>query len=280
MSRVFGWGAVLAAGFLLAAPGIWAQGANTADVGITINPNGSRLGIGGQDVSAERARALKLKDTRGAEVTMVGDNTPASRAGLKPGDVILEFNGKPVGGWEELRHVVGNTPAGSKVKLEVWRDGQMTSLMAVTERATYIETPGGVVNFGGVTLAMPPMPPAPPPMPNIAIDIPTIVTVVHCTTLGVDEETLQPEGQLADFFGVREGVLVKAVERDSAGEKAGMKAGDVIVKVGESKVRSTREVTAALREARPDHNLPVTVMRNKKETVLSVTPEETRGMRR
>jgi len=273
--RVLELGAALMA-MSLATPGTWAQNATSAHAGVTINTNGSRLGIGGQDVTAERGKALKLKDTRGAEVTMVGENTPASRAGLKPGDVILEFNGKAVPGWEELRRMVGNTPAGSEVKLGVWRNGQMTTLTATTERQTYVETPGGIVDFGGVTLTIPPM----PPMPNVSIDIPTIVTMVRCSSLGVEEESLQPDGQLAEFFGVHAGVLVRSVSQDSPAEKAGIKAGDVIVKIGDNKVSSAREVNAVLREARPDRALPVVVVRNKKETALSVLLENSRNPHR
>jgi len=281
MRRVSAFVAALLAGTSLAAPSVWGQqNATSARAnGITINTNGSRLGIGAQDVTADRAKVLKLKEARGVEVTMVGDNTPASRAGLRPGDAIVEFNAKPVAGLQELLRMLGGTPAGSEVKLGVWRNGHLTTIAAVTERQTYLETPAGTIDFGGVTVTIPPIPPM-PPLPNVSIDIPTIVAMVHCTSLGVDEETLQPDGQLADFFGVREGVLVKAVSHDSPAEKAGMKAGDVIVKVGDSKVASTRDVNVALREARPDRSLTVMVMRNRKETSLNVNLEDPRNMRR
>ncbi|HUA61739.1 MAG TPA: PDZ domain-containing protein [Verrucomicrobiae bacterium] len=281
MRRVSAFVAALLAGTSLAAPSVWGQqNATSARAnGITLNTNGSRLGIGAQDVTADRAKVLKLKEARGVEVTMVGDNTPASRAGLRPGDAIVEFNAKPVAGLQELLRMLGGTPAGSEVKLGVWRNGHLTTIAAVTERQTYLETPAGTIDFGGVTVTIPPIPPM-PPLPNVSIDIPTIVAMVHCTSLGVDEETLQPDGQLADFFGVREGVLVKAVSHDSPAEKAGMKAGDVIVKVGDSKVASTRDVNVALREARPDRSLTVMVMRNRKETSLNVNLEDPRNMRR
>ena len=281
MRRVSAFVAALLAGTSLAAPSVWGQqNATSARAnGITLNTNGSRLGIGAQDVTADRAKVLKLKEARGVEVTMVGDNTPASRAGLRPGDAIVEFNAKPVAGLQELLRMLGGTPAGSEVKLGVWRNGHLTTIAAVTERQTYLETPAGTIDFGGVTVTIPPIPPM-PPLPNVSIDIPTIVAMVHCTSLGVDEETLQPDGQLADFFGVREGVLVKAVSHDSPAEKAGMKAGDVIVKVGDSRVASTRDVNVALREARPDRSLTVMVMRNRKETSLNVNLEDPRNMRR
>jgi len=272
-------GTALLAGMSFCAPGGWAQGASSPHSGITINTNGSRLGIGVVDVTPDRAKALKLKEERGAEITMVGDNSPASKAGLKPGDVILDFDGKPVQGREHLQKLVGETPAGSDVKIGIWRNGQYSKLMATTARATFVETQGGTIDFGGVTVTIPPMPPM-PPMPSVNVDIPTMVTLIHNSTLGLDQETLQPDGQLAEFFGVKDGVLVRSVTRDSPADKAGLKAGDVIVKMGDSRVSNSRDIAATLHTARPDRGLPVTVVRNKKEVALSVTMEDRRNARR
>ena len=117
-------------------------------------------------------------------------------------------------------------------------------------------------------------------MPSVNIDIPSMVTLVRSSALGLEEETLPADGQLADFFGVKEGVLVRSVTHESPAEKAGLKAGDVIVKVGDSKVSTSRDVATALRAARPDRGVPVTVVRNKKEVALSVTLEDRRNARR
>ena len=78
----------------------------------------------------------------------------------------------------------------------------------------------------------------------------------------------------ADFFGVKEGVLVKSVEEDSAAEKGGIKAGDVVVKVGDAKVSTTEDITRALHSLKDGKTaLNVVVVRNKKETTLAVTIE-------
>jgi serine protease Do len=246
---------------------------------VRVFANGSRLGIGVADLTSERAKALKLKEERGAEVTMVGDDSPASRAGIKPGDVILDFNGKPVQSMGNLQELVAGTPAGTEVKIGIWRNGQYAALTATTGRRTLIETPGGMIDFGGFTVNIPPMPPF-PAMATVNIDIPTVITMVHSPLLGLDEEALQPDSQLAEFFGVKEGVLVKSVARDSPADKAGFRAGDVIVKMGDAHVSNTRDVASALRVARPDRGLPVTVVRNKKEVALSVTMEDRRNARR
>jgi len=276
MRDLLGLGMAVLAGMSFCTPGGWAQSAPENRILVF---KGSRLGIGVADMTSERAKALKLKDVRGAEVTMVRDDSPASKAGLKPGDVILDFNGKPVQSMANLQELVAGTPAGTEVKIGIWRDGQYTVLTAVTERRTVIETPGGMIDIGGVTVNIPPMP-SMPFMPTVSFDIPTIVTMVHSSVLGLDEESLQPDGQLAEFFGVKDGVLVKSVARESPAERAGFKAGDVIVKMGDGKVSNTGDVALALRSARPDRGLPVTVVRNKKEVTLNVTMEDRRNARR
>jgi len=278
MRNILGLSMALAAGLSVPAPGGWAQTA-TPRRAIRVYTNGSHLGIGVADLTADRSRALKLKDERGVEVTMVGDDTPASRAGFKPGDVILDYNGKPVQGREDLQELVLATPAGTDVRIGVWRDGQYMTLTATTGRRVMVDTPGGTMDFGSFSVTIPPMPPM-PNGPMLDIDIPKFVSMVHNPLLGTDEESLQPDGQLAEFFGVKDGVLVTSVVRDSPAGKAGLKAGDVIVKMGDARVSNTRDAAAALRAARPDRGLPMTVVRNKKEMSLSVTIEDRRNARR
>jgi serine protease Do len=90
--------------------------------------------------------------------------------------------------------------------------------------------------------------------------------------LGIESETLNP--QLAEYFGVKEGVLVRSVSANSSAEKAGFKAGDVIIRVDGQKVTSPREISSILQAARSRKTLPVTVVRRQKEVVLNVMLEE------
>jgi serine protease Do len=118
------------------------------------------------------------------------------------------------------------------------------------------------------------------PMPNFNmpdIEIPRLQPMYQSPMLGIEGESLGQEEQLADFFGVKDGVLVKAVTRNSAADKAGIKAGDVIVKVDDSRVTSTREITSVLRSVRGKASVNVTVVRNKKEMTLPVTLEAAVG---
>ena len=112
-----------------------------------------------------------------------------------------------------------------------------------------------------------------PAMPNI--DIPQFQMNLQNPMLGIVGEPLGREEQLAEFFGVQEGVLVRSVKKGSAADKAGIKAGDVITKVDDSKVTSSAEITRVLRGLKSKKTFGVTVVRNKKEMPLTVTMEST-----
>ena len=96
---------------------------------------GTYLGVGVADVDGDRARTLKLKEPRGAEVTMVNEDTPAAKAGIRVGDVILEYNGQPVQGTQELQRLVRETPAGRQVKIGLWRNGAPVTLNVTVEES-------------------------------------------------------------------------------------------------------------------------------------------------
>ena len=230
----------------------------------------SFLGIGGVDVDPSRARALKLRDEHGTEITSVLPDSPAEKAGLKVGDVVLEFNGQRVEDWEQLVHMVRDTPSGKQVKLSLWRSGAPLTLTATVGSHKVMESDGGF------SFEMPAMPPIPmvPNVPNFKmppIDVPRMITVMRNQTLGIEGESLGQEPQFAEFFGVKDGVLVKSVIKGSAGERGGLKAGDVIAKVGDTHIASWRDIAMALRHA--GETVPVTVMRAKKEVTLSVVCE-------
>src|SRR5215472_10919708 len=89
----------------------------------------SYLGIGVMEVTSDRARTLNLKDVRGAEVSRLEENGPAAKAGVREGDVVLEYSGSPVEGVEQFVRMVRETPPGRTVKLTVWRNGAAQSLM-------------------------------------------------------------------------------------------------------------------------------------------------------
>lgn len=218
----------------------------------------SYLGVGVAEITADRARALHLNEVYGVEVTSVNKDSPAEKAGVKVGDVVLEYNGHRVEGTEQFVRLVHETPIGREVKLAVNRNGAAQNFTAT------IGTRQAMEIFGpeGRSFQI--------PMPHIDIEIPHAYMSWRSSVLGVEVEGLS--SQLAEYFGVKEGVLVRSVTKDSAAEKAGVKAGDVIVKAGDKKITTTGELTAAVRSA-SGQSLPLTVMRNRQEMSLTATLE-------
>src|SRR6202162_4256284 len=90
----------------------------------------SYLGVDTRDVTADRLGALQLKEESGVEVTMVDQDAPAGKAGLKEHDVILSINGEQVESVEQLRRMIREIPPGRLVTLGVSRDGQPLTLKA------------------------------------------------------------------------------------------------------------------------------------------------------
>jgi serine protease Do len=224
---------------------------------ITITPPGSYLGIGIQEITAERAKALKLREEAGVEVTRVAPESPADKAGLKEGDVVLQYNGMKVEGLEQLSRLVRETPVGREVKLDIFRNGAPLTLTAKV--AEHPSLPG---MSDGFSFHMP--------------DVPRTIQGLRSPMLGVEAESIG--GQLAQYFGVNDGVLVRTVMKGSPAEKAGLKAGDVILRVDDGKVTTPAEISAHLRAAR-GKPVAVAVMREHKEMNMTVDAEARSGGR-
>jgi len=219
----------------------------------------SYLGVDIADVSPERLGELKLKEEHGAEITMVDQDAPAGKAGLHEHDVIVSLNGTAVESTAQLRRMIKETPPGRVVNLGISRDGQpLTVKVQLADRHK--------------SMAWAPKMPEMPQMPTMPdFDLPVSVVVVHQSARsGLMVENITP--QLGDFFGVKDGkgVLVRSVEKGSRGEKAGFRAGDVVVKVNNQRVHDTSDFTHALRSS-SGGTAAVTVMREKREQNLTLT---------
>jgi serine protease Do len=234
---------------------------------------GSYLGVDVTEIGTERARALKLTEERGVELTRVAEGSPAAKAGLKAGDVVLEFNGQRVEGTEQFVRLIRETPVGRVVKLLISRGGSSQTFEAAigkrpemkwsrTDVEREIERARMEANKFRVEI---------PDMPRALMSWRTPV-------LGIEGESL--EGQLAGYFGVESGVLVRSVLKGTPADKALLKAGDVILKVDDTKVNTPREISSAVRALNAKKTFPLLVRRNHKDLTLSVTVEDTGGERR
>ena len=228
----------------------------------------SYLGVDITDVTTERLSALKLKEEKGVEVTMVDQDAPAGKAGIKEHDVILTMNGTSIDSGAQLRRMIHETPAGRVVTFGLSRDGQPVTVK--------VQLGDKHKEFAMVS---PKMKEFHFEMPNIHvmpdIDIPSInmVVVTSSARSGLMVENITP--QLGEFFGVKNGngVLIRSVEKGSRAEKAGFRAGDVIVKVNDEPVHDTSDFTHAVK-SRSGNSVSVGVIRDKKEQNLNLALPE------
>lgn len=214
--------------------------------------SGSRIGVTIDEVTAGDVAAKKLPSESGVIVREVENQSPASRAGLKAGDVIMEFDGERVRSASQLRRLIQETPEGRTVGLVVTRDG---------ERVTLTVTPEGRNAERAERMVRPGLEAAPRPD--------AFTFTLRGGRLGVSTQTLSD--QLAKHFGVERGVLVTDVSEDSAASKAGLRAGDVITKVGGAAIGDTADLARAIGGASGD--VTIEIVRDRNAQTLKATLE-------
>lgn len=271
------------------------------------------LGVTPEDITADRAKELKISAARGVYVSEVEKDSPAEKAGLKSGDVITEFNGQHVEGVTQFRRLVRETPPGHSVAIVVTRDGKSQTLNAtlstMSDQFQHLRMNIGnrmqdftmnvqpFENWEGPVVAprapRAPMAPRPamPAMPPGTYSFSTPEGAYEygfgigsgsgfgmgvTPSIGISGENLS--GQLGTYFGAPdgEGVLIREVESGSPAEKAGLKAGDVITKIAGDRVKTLRELQSKLREKHDDKTVQITVVRHGSETNITVEPNKPR----
>jgi serine protease Do len=189
------------------------------------------LGFYGQDITPEIARSLGLQRPQGTLIAQVERNSPAEKAGLQAGDVILEMNGAPIENYETFRNAIAAMQPGTAIQLLVWRDGQ------TSERTVTLGERPAQPGQAGQQQQPPQQPPQQTPQETRQ-------------TLGLEVQNLTRN--LAQRFGYQpgEGVVVSAVTPEGPADTAGIQPGDLIVSVNRQPVPSIDRFAAAIRGAR------------------------------
>ncbi len=187
------------------------------------------LGVRIQSLDQDLAESMGLSEEKGALVASVTADSPAAKAGIKPGDVILKFDGRDVSEMRQLPRMVAETPIGKRVDMDVWRDGRESS---------YQVTVGELKEEPAEQAKAQDKPESPPKGEEIP-------------SAGMTVASLTP--QLREHFGIDEqtkGVVVVDVRNDGPAADKGLKAGDVIIDAGQQPVRSPQELLRAVDKAR------------------------------
>jgi S1-C subfamily serine protease len=231
------------------------------------------LGIDIHDIDSDRATALKLKDTHGAEIVTIDHDAPANKAGLKLHDVVLEMNGQHIDDSEQLRHMLNETPSGRTVHFVISRDGQPQNISVELGDRAQIEAKAWKQHF---TV------PDPDDQASQGFVAPSShgfgngffgVFLPSSLYIGADVDAIST--QLASYFGVSDGtgLLVRSVDENSPAAAAGLKAGDIITRVNNNPMTSRADWLKTM-HANRGKQVQVVVMRNKKEQTLSMQAGE------
>ena len=220
---------------------------------------GAYLGVQITGVTPERASALRLKDSSGVVITYVDQDGPACRAGLLENDVVVAFNGSKIDGPEQLQGLIHSSPPQKPVTLTIVRNAQRKDVKVTLGTWSVASHVRGAQSFA----MSPPLPPR-AYLPDVEIPSFAILSARH----GLVVESLSP--QLADFFGVArgQGVLIRSVEGGSPAAAAGLKAGDVNLKVNNETVRDMADWQRSMQTNAT--RVSVGILREKHEQTLVI----------
>jgi serine protease Do len=247
---------------------------------------GSEIGVSVRDLEVDAAKGANSPAPAGVLIADVTTGSPAEKAGFKKGDVVVEFDGERVRSVRQFTRLVQETPPGRQVSAALTRDGKRTTVTVEPRESSAIRLLGdmdGVRALAGLGHdffegfpeppvppaapappagpGMPPPPPSPPPMPDIQ-------SFFYRSGTGLGITVTSLSDQLAEHFGAKRGVLVTAVREGSAAQKAGFKAGDVVIALNGTDVSEPSELSRATQGLRDGDDFTADVVRDKKSMTL------------
>ncbi|MBT6180447.1 MAG: Do family serine endopeptidase [Halieaceae bacterium] len=190
------------------------------------------LGVSIQNVDRTLAESFDLDRPRGALVAQVGKDSPAERAGIESGDIIVEVGGEQIEVSADLPHVIGLIAPGSKVPVSVIREGK--------ERSIRVEI--GALEANEV--------------PRVAAKASEPGTL---QALGMVVRELQETDE--NPSGLRGGVLVTKVDDESAADESGVRAGDILTRVGRTPISRLADMESAIEQIKPGDSLSLRLIR-------------------
>jgi serine protease Do len=225
------------------------------------------LGVLVSDIDNDTATKLRLKDARGAVITLIDHDAPAGQKGLRVNDVVLSVNGQAVEGAVHFTRMMREITAGHKVTLVIIRDGaQQTFTLQLVDRKAmeqdvwnkmndaeaFQPTPAGmgILTGGGEGWSLGHMSP-------------------FGSSLNVGALVEPLTSQMADYLGVQSGVIVKQIARKSEAASAGLKPNDVVLKVGSDAIVTTADWDRAL-HVNAGHQVQVIVLRDRKQQTINL----------
>ncbi len=219
---------------------------------VQASPKKGYLGVSIEEMTPSMSDEYEIGNRTGLLVTQVFHNSPADDAGLREDDVIVRFDGKSVEKADDFVVMVRNTAPRSEIKIKVVRRGKERELAVEMGRKRRNQMAFG---SGG-----------------------SFVSLINRAQLGVQIQDLDDD--LGEYFpgADNEGVLVLKVNEDTPAEDAGLKAGDVIVKLDEDLVPDTEELMYLLAEYDDGDEVKVEYIRKGRKESVTIELENSHGM--
>jgi hypothetical protein len=232
------------------------------------------LGVDFVDVDQEKAQMLKLKEVRGAVITLIDHDAPAGQAGIRVNDVVIQLNGQNVEGAEQLKRMLREIPPGRKVSIEISREGNVQTMAVelvdhrvlghdIWKKIGHGDEDASPSTLGMLTGTGDTSTPSVFKMP------------IFGSTLNVGAMVEPLTSQMAEYLGVPHGLMVKQVARKSEAAAAGLKAFDVILKVGTDAISTSADWERAL-HANTGKPVQVTILRDRKQQTLTLQVDSKR----
>ncbi|HEX6126074.1 MAG TPA: PDZ domain-containing protein [Pyrinomonadaceae bacterium] len=255
--------------------------AETKTFSMFFDGDASYLGVQTEEVTKENLAKYGLREVRGVAVEKVMEGSPAEKAGLQNGDVIVRLGNEEITSVRKLTRMLGEISADHQVKITVLRGGNERELVA-----TLGKRPMPKFEEGAFSMNMPRVPFPPGEFPTVprGEQFPRVETLPPGTPatpfgfgfwsgrrIGIGVTTLTK--QLSDHFGVAGGLMINEVRADSPAAKAGLKAGDIIIEADGKEVRAEGDLIRRIQETKGgDVNL--TIIRDRNRQTIRVAPEE------
>jgi serine protease Do len=203
-----------------------------------------------QHLTPETAKAFGLPNTSGSLISAVNPNGPADKAGLRPGDVVTEFNGRPVKDSDSLVAMVVGTKPGTTVPISIYRDNQRKALNITIDELDLEAEQGRTARRGE----------------------PSTEEQSTSTGLGMTLDSITPDlARRMDLPPNQGGAIVSDVERDSPASNANIAPGDVILEVNRQKVSTVSQVTRELQKAPAGAPVFLLIWRDGQQVFVTLT---------
>ena len=189
------------------------------------------IGVSVQDIDSRLAEYFNLPNAEGVLVNKILEGGPASRAGIKEGDIIITFNGKPTKNTVTLIKMIGNTPVDEQVKMKIWRDKKSQEVDVKIAKRPAFDAQGQII------------------LPDNEQSDQNKATI-HWRGLTVRDIPASIKNRI--LSPNVDGVIVTDVENKSPAQLAGLKKGDVIISVNQRPISNLKELDAVLSKAKGD----------------------------